>query len=126
MAEIKNRETTPIPGIEYSEIHIPDENDVGTGTFTSVLEPKALKKINPIISSIQNEPVFLMIVSINIAISQVTAMIGKSHNTAPLDRKVFNIPDSIDDETANDFTVKFNDWDIESIKLNGDNLNLAE
>ncbi len=126
MAEMKNRETTPIPGIEYSEIHIPDEKDVGTGTFTSVLEPKALKKINPIISSIQNEPVFLMIVSINTAISQVTAMIGKSHNTAPLDRKVFNIPDSIDDETANDFTVKFNGWDIESMKLNGDDLKLAE
>jgi len=126
MAEIKNRETTPIPGIEYSEIHIPDEKDVGTGTFTSVLEPKALKKINPIISSIQNEPVFLMIVSINTAISQVTAMIGKSHNTAPLDRKVFNIPESIDDQRANDFTVKFNDWDIESIILNGDELTLAE
>ena len=126
MAEMKNREITPIPGIEYSEIHIPDEKVVGTGTFTSVLEPKALTKINPIISSIQNDPIFLMIVSINIAISQVTAMIGKSHNTAPLDRKVFIIPDSIDDEKANDFTVKFNDWDIESIILNGDELTLAE
>jgi len=126
MAEMKNRETTPIPGVEYSEIYIPDEKDLGSGTFTSVLEPRALKKINPIISSIQNEPVFLMIVSINIAISQVTAMIGKSHNTAPLDRKVFNIPESIDDQKANDFTVRFNDWDIESMKLNGDDLKLAE
>lgn len=126
MAEMKNRESNPVPGVEYSEIYISDEKDMGTGTFTTVLEPKALKKINPIISSIQNEPVFMLIVSINIAIAQVTAMIGKSHNTAPLDRKVFNIPESIDDQEANDFTVSFNDWDIKSMILNGNELTPAE
>lgn len=126
MAELRNRETNPIPGVDYSEIHMPDENNLGTGTFTTVLAPKALKKINPIISTVQNQPVFLMIVSINIAISQVTTMIGKSHNTPPLDRKVFNIPDSIDDLSANAFMVRFDDWDIVGMNLNGDGLEPAE
>ena len=67
-----------------------------------------------------------MIVSINIAIEQATAMIGKSHNTPPLDRKVFTIPQGIDLLQENDFTVSFDDWDITGMKLNGNNLNPAE
>jgi len=126
MSEIKSREDSPVPGVEYSEISIPDDKKLGTGFFKTVIEPAALKKINPIISSIQNEPVFLMIVSINIAIEQVTAMIGKSHNTPPLDRKVFTIPKGIDLLQANDFSVSFSDWDITGMKLNGNNLNPAE
>jgi len=126
MSEIKSREDNPVPGVKYSEINIPDDKKLGTGSFKTVIEPAALKKINPIISSIQNEPVFLMIVSINIAIEQVTAMIGKSHNTPPLDRKVFTIPKGIDLLQANDFSVSFSDWDITGMKMNGNNLNPAE
>lgn len=126
MPEIKSREAKPIPGVDYSEIHIPDEKEIGTGTFTTVLESGALSKINPIVSSIQNEPIFLMIVSINIAIDQVTVMIGKSHNTSPLDRKVFNIPKDIDLKKTNDFTVSFSNWDIKDMKLNEKKLSPAE
>ena len=126
MSEIKSREDGPVPGVEYSEINIPDDNKMGTGSFSTVLEPKAMKKINPIISSIQNEPVFLMIVSINLAIEQATAMIGKSHNTPPLDRKVFNIPKDIDLLKANDFSVSFSDWDVQGMTLNGISLKPAE
>ena len=126
MSEIKSRESNPVPGIDYSEIHIADEKNVGTGSFTTLLEPKALNKINPIVSSIQNEPIFLMIVSINIAIEQVTVMIGKSHNTPPLDRKVFNIPKDIDLGKANEFTASFDDWDITALRLNGNQLKPSE
>jgi len=126
MSEIKSREDGPVPGVAYSEVHIPDDKKLGTGSFTTVLEPTALKKINPIISSIQNEPVFLMIVSINIAIEQATAMIGKSHNTPPLDRRVFTIPKGIDLMQVNDFSVSFSDWDITGMKLNGNNLQTAD
>lgn len=125
MPEIRSREDKPIPGVEYSEIHIPDEKDIGTGSFATVLEPRALKKNNPIVSSIQNEPEFLMIVSINIAIEQVTAMLGKSHDTPPLCRKVFTIPSDINLDQANDFTVGFSGWDVSSVSLNDRELLLA-
>jgi hypothetical protein len=126
MAGISSREQNPIPGVEYSEISIPDDESFGTGVFTTMLEPKALKKNNPIISSIQNEPVFLLIVSINVAIEQATAMLGKSQDTPPVCRKVFNIPKEINLQKSNDFTVSFRDWDIKEMKLNGENLTPAE
>lgn len=126
MAEMRSREKNPIPGVDYSEIRIPEENNLGTGAFTTMLEPGALKKNNPVISSIQKEPVFLLVVSINIAIEQVTAMIGKSQGTPPLSRKVFTIPSDTNLEEANDFTVNFHDWEIQEMNLNGQKLQAAE
>ncbi len=126
MAEIKSREEEPLPGITCSEIHIPDENILGTGTFITVLEEGAFGKKNPIISSVMNEPVFVLILSMNIAIESATAMIGKSQNTPPLDRKVFNIPKDIDGKGVLSFNVSFNDWEITGIDLNGNSLEQAE
>ena len=42
MAEIKHREDNPIPGVEYSEIRIPDEYDLGTGEYTTMVPEKGL------------------------------------------------------------------------------------
>jgi len=122
VAEIKSREEAPLPGITYSEIHIPDENVLGTGEFVTVLEEGAFGKKNPIISSIMNEPVFVLILSMNIAIESVTAMIGKSQNTPPLDRKVFKFPADTDTSAVLNFEVIFDDWDIMGIELNGNRL----
>jgi hypothetical protein len=119
MTEIKSREDKPIPGVEYSEILIPDELYLGTGQFTTVVEPKAFTKINPIVSNVMNEPYFLMIVTINLGIDQVTALLGKAHDEGPISRKVFDVPAEINVENANDFTVFFREWDIKEIRLNG-------
>ena len=126
MAEIKNREINPIPGVEYSEIRIPDEYDLGTGEFTTMLPEKSLAKNNPIISNVMNEPYFLMIVSINLGIDQVTAVLGKTHDEPPISRKVFNIPKDFNVEDAHDFTVMFKEWDVTGIKLNGKEMETAE
>ena len=125
MAEIKSREEEPLPGITYSEIHIPDENSLGTGTFITVLEEGAFGKKNPIISSIMNEPEFVLILSMNVAIESATAMIGKSQNTQPLDRKVFKIPTEVDTKEVLRFKVSFDDWDIKGIEINGNKLGLV-
>ena len=126
MEAIKNREVNPIPGVEYSEIRIPDEHYLGTGEFTTMVEPGALARINQIISNVINEPYFLLIVTINLGIDQVTALLGKAHDEGPISRKVFNIPKKINIEEANDFTVIFREWDIRDIKLNGNVLELTE
>ena len=125
MAEIKSREEEPLPGITYSEIHIPDENSLGTGTFITVLEEGAFGKKNPIISSIMNEPEFVLILIMNVAIESATAMIGKSQNTQPLDRKVFKIPTEVDTKEVLRFKVSFDDWDIKGIEINGNKLGLV-
>ncbi len=126
MPEIKSREARPIPGVEYSEIRIPDEHYLGTGEFTTVIEPKAMSRINPIISNVMNEPYFLLIVNINLGIDQVTALLGKMHDEPPVSRKVFAIPKDIRIEDANDFTVSFREWEITGMRLNGDNLPVVE
>jgi len=126
VAEIKSREEEPLPGITYSEINIPDESNLGTGTFVTVLEEGAFGKQNPIISSIMNEPEFVLILSMNVAIESATAMIGKSQNTQPLDRKVFKIPPDIDTKEVLNFKVIFDDWDIKGIEINGNNLEKVE
>ena len=100
MGAINSRETNPIPGVAFSEIMIPDEYNLGTGIFTTVVEAEALKKMSPIISNVLNEPYFLMIVTINLGIDQVTVLIGKAHDEGAIDRKVFNIPKDIAVEVA--------------------------
>ena len=122
MAEIKSRDNNPVPGIDHSEIHIPDENNLGTGTYITVLEPNAMAKINPIISSIINEPVFMLVVSINLAIESVTVMIGKADNTPPLSRKVFKLPKEIDLPATHTLDVGFGEWKIELLRMDGESL----
>ena len=114
-----SRADNPTLGVEYSEIRIPYEDYLGTGEFTTMVAAKALKKINPVVSNVMNDPYFLMIVTINLGINQVTALLGKTHDEGPICRIVFDIPSDIDLERANDFTVVFNEWDITDIKLNG-------
>jgi hypothetical protein len=125
MAKIESHEKKPVPGVDHSIIQIPDDNNLGTGTFITMLEPNALAKINPIISSIQNEPVFQLIVSINLAIESVTAMIGKADDTPPLSRKVFSLPKEIVVKDAHRFDAAFKDWQIEEMSMDGVKLELS-
>ena len=125
MGAINSREKNPIPGVDYSEICFPDEHYMGTGIFTTVVEAGSLKKMSPIISNVMNEPYFLMIVTINLGIDQVTVLIGKAHDEGAIDRKVFNIPKDIAVEDSHDFTVAFVDWDIKAVMLNGKELENA-
>lgn len=126
MSEIKNREDKPVPGIDYSEIYIYDENDLGTGEFITVVEPGSMRKINPLISNVLNEPHFLLIVSINLAIDSVTALLGKSYKEPASSRHVYTIPEDIHLEEPHEFTVYFKDWEVKGMKLDGNDLVMEE
>jgi hypothetical protein len=126
MPEIKSREDRPLPGIEYSEISIPDENDLGTGTFTTVIEQRAMAKINPIMSSIINEPVFQMIITINSAEEAATVLLGKAGNSPALSRKIFRIPEDTKINESHNFRVIFSGWDVKALELDGKQLMSAE
>lgn len=120
MPEIKSREEGPVPGIEYSEIHIPDDNDLGTGTFKTVLKEDIMGKINPIISSIANEePDFLMLVTINTAIEEINVMLGKSEKVPPVSRAIFSIPKELDIKTAHTIDAHFKEWKVTEVEIDG-------
>jgi hypothetical protein len=122
MAEIKSCEQNPIAGIEYSEIIIPDENDLGTGTFTSVLQPDAMAKNNPLISTIVNEPVFKLFVNINIVTEEATVLLGKADDSPPLSREIFKLPKEINAKESHRFEAVFKDWKVKGLKMNGKGL----
>ena len=125
MSEIRSREDKPLPGIDYSEIHIPDEDNIGTGTFITVLDPKAMSKINPIMSSIVNKPLFQLIMGINAAEDEATVLLGKADNTPAISRKVFKIPPETNKDDALNFKIIFKEWDIKTLELDGSTLEEA-
>ncbi len=125
MAEIKSREQNPVPGIDYSEIRIPHDQNLGTGTFTTVLEPNAMAKINPIISTIINESVFKLMVNIQLAANEVTVLLGKADKSPPLSREVFKMPEKIKLLDAHKFDIIFKDWKIKDLMMNGNSLEKA-
>lgn len=126
MPEIKSREEGPVPGIDYSEIHIPDDNDLGTGTFTTVLKEDIMGKINPIISSVANEPDFLMLVTINTAIEEINVMLGKTEKAPPVSRAIFSIPKEVDIKAAHTIDAHFKDWKVTGVELDGVKLEILD
>lgn len=125
MSEIRSRDDKPLPGIDYSEIHIPDEDNIGTGTFITVLDPKAMSKINPIMSSIVNKPLFQLIMGINAAEDEATVLLGKADNTPAISRKVYKIPTETNKDDALNFKIIFKEWDIKTLELDGSTLEEA-
>jgi hypothetical protein len=125
MSEVKSREHKLLPGIEYSEILIFDEDNLGTGVFTTVLEPDAMSKINPILSSIIHEPEFQLLVNINSAENEVTVLLGKADNSPASFREVFILPEKFDNSKTHQFDTIFNDWKVVELKMNGDSLKKA-
>ncbi len=125
MAEVKSRDEKPLPGIDYSEIHIPDENDIGTGAFLTVFDPKALVKVNPLMSTIVNKPVFQLILSVNAAEYEATVLLGKADDSPADSRKVYKIPKDTDTDKALTFNVVFSDWNITALEMDGTGLKEA-
>ncbi|MCK5511519.1 MAG: hypothetical protein KAI96_01850 [Thermodesulfovibrionia bacterium] len=118
MAAINSREQKPVPGIDYSEIRIPDEENLGTGTFKTVLLPNAMAKNCPIINTIVNVPVFQLMVNINSAENEVTVLLGKADKSPALFRRVFKLSENLDLSKAYSFEVTFSHWKIKDLKMN--------
>ncbi len=119
MAEVRSREEKPLPGIDYSEIHIPDEENLGTGSFTTLFDPKAMVKVNPLMSTIVNKPVFQLIMSVNAAEYEATVLLGKADNTPADSRKVYKIPKDADTDKALTFKAVFSEWNITALEMDG-------
>ncbi len=122
MSEVRSRDDKPLPGIDYSEIHIPDEDNIGTGTFLTVLDPKAMTKINPIMSSIVNKPEFQLIMGINGAEEEATVLLGKADGNPAESRKVYKIPSETNRDNALQFKITFKEWDIMTLEMDGSTL----
>ena len=121
MAEVRSREEKTLPGINYSEIHIPDEENLGTGSFVTLFDPKAMVKVNPLMSTIVNQPEFQLILNVNAAETEyeATVLLGKADGTPASARKVYKIPKDTDTDKALNFKVVFSEWNITALEMDG-------
>ena len=118
MAEIK----TPNPGganIPFSEIHIPDDNDLGTGTFTVHLTPNALKYTSTGVGgSMVNIPIFQISATFT-SKDTVVVVIGRADGSPPKHQATFLMPPNVDSSRPHDLTVKFAKWYILGAYIDG-------
>ncbi len=122
MPPIKHRQSNPSYLVAYGEIDIPDDKDLGTGSFTTMLKPNALVVNNVINSQMVNVPVFQISVNIDNTKKEVSALLGKADGSDPLSRKLFHIPPEIDFKPERLFLVHFKDWQVVSMELDGKEL----
>jgi len=116
MVEVRHRQLSGCPDAEYAEIHIPDDKNMGDGTFTTLLKPNALSKLKSIHSVMLKAPVFK--ISLNIESSEITVMLGRADGSGPISRKVFDLPSDIDASKSHTFITTFKNWQITGLKIN--------
>ena len=122
MAEIRHRQHGGSPEIEYAEIHIPNDQVLGNGTFTTVLKPDVLSKSKVISSMMVNVPIFQISVNINPGTGEVPVLLGRADGADPLSKKLFLIPSDINPSKSNTLVAGFENWEITGLTLNGADL----
>jgi len=123
MPEIRHQQPGGSPEIVSAEIHIPNASDLGTGTFTIVLIPRALLSDKTIMSMIGNPPVFQISATIN-PNRNVVVLLGKVDGSNPFDQVVFRVPHGLDLRVSQTLKVEFAGWRIVAASLNGQALSL--
>jgi len=116
MAEIRHQVPGASEEVESSEIHIPDDSDVGTGTFTVTLKPKVLPSSKVFWATIIHPP-DMQITSTFDASMNVTVQLGR---TEPYERKTFRIPASVEPDHVHILVVNFSKWKITGASLDGE------
>jgi hypothetical protein len=117
MPPINNRRYNPSPEIEYSEINIPDDTNLGTGSFTTVLKPDSLIESKVICGMLINIPVFQISVNINPPTKEIPVLLGRADGTDPISKRVFRIPDYIDSTISHMFIARFENWQVMSLEM---------
>jgi hypothetical protein len=122
MGEIRHHRNNPGPGVSCLEIHIPDDQFMGTGTYRTVLQPNALAGDSPIVSATLNVPVFQISVAVDPATGEIPVLLGRADGSPPISGKAFGLPENIDLSSAHVLEVVFVNWQVEHLKMNGSDL----
>ena len=101
-----------------------NDQNLGTGQYTTVLQPNALAKRDPIISLALNPPMFQISVNINPATNEIPVLLGKADGSPPASQKIFTLPQNIRLADAYTFEAFFENWQIKELTLNEVNLNM--
>lgn len=124
MAEVASRMENPSPGILFQEIHIPDDADLGTGTFRfqvsqEALIPPAEPESTTLAAGVVNRPSFQLSVSVNPDTRRIPIQLGRADGTPPLANRVFALPSELDPRAAHEFSVVFRGWAVVALEMDG-------
>lgn len=119
---IEHRQQNPSPEIEYSVIAIPDENDLGTGRFITLLKANALSSAKAIASMVVNVPAFQISVNINPGTREIPVLLGRADGTDPISGRLFVFPSTVNPQDTHEFVAKFKSWQVTSLELDGQSL----
>lgn len=119
MTSIKHRQLNTSPEIEYTEIDIPDDKNLGTGSFTTLLKPNVLSSSRVIMSISLNVPVFQISVNINASTREIPVLLGRADGTDPISRKVFLLPVKVDPAVSHMLIANFKNWQVIGLDLDG-------
>ncbi len=108
MPEIRHQQSGGSPEIASSEIHIPNESDPGTGTFTTQFKAKAFARGKEIASMMVNAPVFQISATVS-ASGRVTVVLGKAQ---PEHYATFLLPAAFDRAAKHTIRIEFAGWKI--------------
>ncbi|MFC2007246.1 Shedu anti-phage system protein SduA domain-containing protein [Chloroflexota bacterium] len=117
MPEIKRRQINPCPEIDYAEFHIPDDRDLGTGSFINVTKRGVLSSDNKFASIMINPPVFQISVNFNPSTQEITVLLGFADGAGPISRNIYFFPESVNVSVSHEFEVKFEKWEITGLSM---------
>ena len=118
MPEIRHQQPGASPGISFAEIHIPNDSDFGTGTYSITLTPRALLSNKAITSIMVNRPRFQISATIN-PNRDIPVLLGRG---SPVDQVVFRLPQGLDFRLALTLRIEFAGWQISAAAINGQQL----
>jgi hypothetical protein len=110
MPPIKHQQLGGSPEIELAEIHIPDDSNLGTGSFVTKFklgEPSPSKTVTSIMI---NAPIFQISVTVN-PNRQMAVLLGEAEGSEPRSREIFLLP-VLDLTKPHAIRIEFSRWQI--------------
>lgn len=107
------------PEIISAEIYIPDDSDLGTGSFSTTFSPRAFTAKKDVTSAMVNRPSFMIAATVT-QTGEVHVGIGKTEAGTDI---TFILPaESRRDRKAHSLSVAFEKWRIVAASIDGEPL----
>jgi hypothetical protein len=114
------------PGIYTFGIHIPDESDLGTGSFTTVFSPAAFSGSEQVPSMIVNPHIFGIFATLDPQRGIVGVRLHEADGVTPKHELGFHVPAGLNRDIAHTLIVEFVKWRILSASLDDSPLSILE
>ena len=118
MAEFTHRQDRPGPQIHYGEVRFPNEEDLGTGTYSVAVEPAALTGEKPVAAVVLNRPVFQLALEVNPQSREAVVTFGRADGAETVVQAVYRLPDAAAQGSGPAvFVVSFEGWTVRKVTL---------